>query len=420
MGTSRTRSQGVITRPQMRNHWLHCDGSTTHGAYFDGPMTGTMKITSDVVTPNFHQVQKLGGIINNPFTSTETSYSGSESGYSHRYNPVPGSCPSGEHYWSDSGWLSHPNWLGQLGADYAINPDDIASAIAVAQTKALAGVSPADFETLVNLGELPQTLKMIKHPIGLLDKQLGSASFLKKVEALGSLYLMGRYGIRPLVNEISKGIELLMLHHPPAPKRETSRGSAQLSATKSYTAVKTVSGTYALTAQYAITDQLHVRAGVLYANMLEYDRLRVWGVLPHHLPSALWELLPMSFVYDWFANIADFLAAITPKIGVQELANWTTVERVTTVTRTTTSEYLITSPGWSSSQNPSGVQTMTVVSKTRTPNSVHATLTFHPQNKVVGDVWKTLDLAAIINQRIRPKLLKVGLLAGLGATLTSY
>lgn len=418
MGTPRVRTSGNISRPVMRNSWHHCDGSVTYGPYYDGPKTGTSKVTEDVVTPNFRQVVALGGIVNNPFSSTELSYSGSETGYAHGYAPTSG-CLNGESYQSDAGWLSHPNWLGQLEAVPAVDPDAVADLVAVVSTRALANVAPASFEGFVNLGELPETIGMIKNPIGKLDQLLTSRNFLRQVEGAGSLYLMGRYGIRPLVNEISKGIEQLTLWQPPKPKRETARASGQIVESDSWSTTKDVAGTYRLNSTYTTKHVVNVRAGILYSDMLEFDRLRMWGVLPHHVPRALWELLPYSFVVDWFANVGDYLSAITPYVGVQQLAQWVTVREAITTARSTTSTYLISASGWSSTRNPSGTQSVTRTSVTRTP-SLTAGLSFLPRNKVAGDIWKTLDLSAMIYQQLRPNLLRAGVIAGALSTLTSY
>jgi len=41
----------------------------------------------------------------------------------------------------------------------------------------------------------------------------------------------------------------------------------------------------------------------------------------------LWELVPTSFILDWAANIGDTISALTPKIGVNELASWVVLRR---------------------------------------------------------------------------------------------
>jgi hypothetical protein len=41
---------------------------------------------------------------------------------------------------------------------------------------------------------------------------------------------------------------------------------------------------------------------------------------------AAWELIPFSFVADWFVNIGPYVRAITPKVGVHSLGSWTTTK----------------------------------------------------------------------------------------------
>jgi hypothetical protein len=44
------------------------------------------------------------------------------------------------------------------------------------------------------------------------------------------------------------------------------------------------------------------------------------------------ELLPWSFVVNWFVNVADYVAAHTPNAGVRQRASWVTVKETYTQT----------------------------------------------------------------------------------------
>lgn len=43
------------------------------------------------------------------------------------------------------------------------------------------------------------------------------------------------------------------------------------------------------------------------------------------VPASAWELIPFSFVVDWFTNVGDFLRAVSPVVGRVELGSWVTV-----------------------------------------------------------------------------------------------
>jgi hypothetical protein len=65
---------------------------------------------------------------------------------------------------------------------------------------------------------------------------------------------------------------------------------------------------------------LDVRSGVL--TQLETDsKLPAWG-FTEVLESA-WELVPYSFIIDWFLNVGNTIAAFTPDYGLRALASWT-------------------------------------------------------------------------------------------------
>jgi hypothetical protein len=58
-------------------------------------------------------------------------------------------------------------------------------------------------------------------------------------------------------------------------------------------------------------------------NLNDANRRRM-GLRLSDVPSALWELVPWSFVVDRFVSVGKWLDAITPKPNVRILGTWTT------------------------------------------------------------------------------------------------
>jgi len=71
-----------------------------------------------------------------------------------------------------------------------------------------------------------------------------------------------------------------------------------------------------------------VRAGVL-TDILCVNALNLFGL--DSLAEAAWDLIPFSFIVDWFVDIGTFIAAWTPEMGLKPLASWYTV--ITDVTK---------------------------------------------------------------------------------------
>jgi hypothetical protein len=99
--------------------------------------------------------------------------------------------------------------------------------------------------------------------------------------------------------------------------------------------------------EYLMEQTVKVRANILY----EIDNRQHFGLSFQEIPIAVWELLPYSFVADWFFNIGDYVQAITPKPGVKLLGGSYTVEidakseGSTTLTGTNTSAFSVNTPG---------------------------------------------------------------------------
>lgn len=142
-----------------------------------------------------------------------------------------------------------------------------------------------------------------------------------------------------------------------------ARGSASDSGSNSGSSSETGSF-WKVTFDVNQTLQVDVRAGVLYEIVNSHNR---YGFNFSDLPAAAWELVPFSFVVDWFTNVGQFIRGVTPKFGARELATWTSVKRTKTVQVTQTSEWVASNSTYEEVQAPSGGWEAIETVHTRTP-----------------------------------------------------
>lgn len=139
-----------------------------------------------------------------------------------------------------------------------------------------------------------------------------------------------------------------------------------------------------------------VRAGVLVRAEIA-SKLAIWG-LTHPLET-VWELVPFSFIADWFFNIGQTLASWTPEVGVLPLSSWSTVTQTSTRSlrisnaRITNYNPAIPVNVWYNARPIT--MSYTTISKVRTAAAKRSML---PTYKVRLNSFKLLDLAIIIRK----------------------
>ncbi|DAD50949.1 TPA_asm: maturation protein [ssRNA phage SRR6255733_3] len=383
-----------------------CAGVTsTVSSSTAGVEVGSLKVTTDVVTPKFRSRSSKGEIINNPFSSVLTEKSGSASGaLNATFN---GTC-SGSSTRSET----QTNWI--TGGSPPTGPwpaldSAISQARRLAGTQAAAGVAAPDVQGLVDLAELRKTLSMLRRPLGSLGSMITRIKNSKRyrrwllqnpgkgfADFMSSEWLRYRYGILPLVFSIQGALKAL--NDGKRPLRVTSRGRASVSVSPE---TKVSSSTYSwsvATITGSRSAEVTCRAGILYE--YQSDMGSRFGVGLQEVPAAAYELIPYSFVVDWFLNLGDFISAISPKVGVRELASWTTV----TVKELYESEERSSPrvvPNWTISDNRLGTQTVRVTRVTRTPG-VSVGVTYIPITFTGKKDWLHLaDAVSLIYAQLR-------------------
>jgi hypothetical protein len=299
--------------------------------------------------------------------------------------------------------------IGNLSIDdntysYPATPEIDDDCINRAITEAWSRVSLNDAEILVQIAESKKTvfglisifkkaLRIFKHVTNI---QLGRLAKDFSPAELKELYMEARYALRPLMYDAIgtvkalKGLEL-------ESNRKTFRGFEMATASDSSTDVLLYqSGTnYQIRGNQIATRSLECRSGVLTAiEMLDVPLLQ-WGVT--ELPQSIWELIPFSFIVDWFFNIGKLIASWSPKFGFKTLASWYVVTDTTTLASTAVPEMCV--PLWSYNYENwyrrGGTYSKVIVRKYRVPNPERPSL---PSFDLNIDWLKSLDLGIILTQ----------------------
>jgi hypothetical protein len=338
----RTRSQGGfvhVPNTELWWHWPVCNVPTQFINSFPCMQIGTLRTTEDVVTPGYRKLSRQGKIIISPYKSVVETQQGT--GLYGRVRHPKVFCaatlvPREHDVGGPVGYLiSHGGNQYRLSPVSLITDAEISAAISVAATQAweksaghLAGV-------LQDVAEMRQTLSMFTRPLSSIQPLLRSMNksktgFLKKGVEVGNasfssarnLWLQYRYGIRPLVSSV-QGI-LKALEKTGGKSRETFRGSYSLNRSGSSPGSFTA---WDLTCQYAddSTDLVEIRTGLIMEGGASLPQKL--GVDASGLLTLPWELVPFSFVADWFLNVGSFLGALVPALSKDPLGSWVTVRR---------------------------------------------------------------------------------------------
>lgn len=338
-------------------------GCTSSSTPFQGGRMGVYKEMVDRVTPRFHKRSAKGEIINNPMTRQKNTFTSTPSGYT---QTLPGfNCSSGTGGWKDE-FSSLLNWkLGPLPPTMSLvgGPAfDVDSLISTACAKALANVKNPSVQGIAFIGELQQTLNLLRNPISAITNIMRKKPSPLKLEkarrgaaGASSQNLAIQFGILPLMHDIEGIIDALFQQ---VHDRETARGFASDSISFTEANLPLHFGS-ALKESYYRRDWVgtcEVRAGALYAfsGRTLADSL---GLSLRDIPAAAWELLPWSFVVDWFSNVGILISAASAICSNEFLAEYYSVKTTRSVVRTVTS--VITAGGWvvssPSSDSDSGI-----------------------------------------------------------------
>lgn len=418
---TRTRSDGgFIAVPSIGSmaYDESCSSLSRFLGYNDPWMmqNGTLKTTTDVVTPGFKRLSAMGKLIVNPYKSEREFQSGSGM-YSKVQRTSLISCPAtgAKNAWEINDGVAYYHMSGgqrRLSSVSLISDADIASAVKIAATQAWAQSNGHSANILQDIAEMRQTLSMLTRPLSSIKPLLKAMTSSRQKGVPGrilegasssfssarNLWLQYRYGIRPLVSSVN-GI-LQALKKTGGRHRQTYRGNYSLSKVGSSTG--TTGGIFDVSFSWLdqTTDLVEIRTGLVIEDSTSLATSL--GIDASGLLSLPWELVPFSFVADWFINVGSFLSALSPALTKVPLASWHTIKRKRTRSWNVTS----TSPypnaaAWTVVRPVFETRFATWDSTQRIVGIPGPSITFKPQSlgKVFADL-RAIDAFALAAQQM--------------------
>lgn len=301
--------------------------------------------TNDMVVKNFHALQGEGYVILNPYDSTTvnhdcTTSNGTfilESGQTRNDYVNTGICEG----------LFRP-YLFPVVPSPSDNRFDRARNEALVRVYSKA--KAADVDLLVDLAELKGTVKLFQG-LGTKFKRLirevrllsdisraSTAEWWRvylnyqvrrfRLKDLSGLYLEARFGWGPLLGSLYGICEAIATMSGSEKARYTYRASEVATFEKEVVADRSVTVNGVVWPRFyrtAISQTSAFRAGIL-ADVQHKWTSRL-GLDWHYIPSALWDLVPYSFVVDRFLYVGNLLKAILPGPRSNTLSSAWLVER---------------------------------------------------------------------------------------------
>lgn len=197
-----------------------------------------------------------------------------------------------------------------------------------------------------NLGELRETLNLLRHPFkqfrdylwdrnfyrtGMLQKlyhflkynQWGRLRGKAAASAAASAWLEFRYGMMPLVYTCQDIIEEVNKKVMPFDRNKIRSARRQLVKTEERSFSDLPFGVNQIMYNFTGfgTDQLKVNASVQYTQAFPLGIAEILGLTPRFIPELAWELTRLSFVVDWWFSVGPWLGSLRVKPGIKILGN---------------------------------------------------------------------------------------------------
>lgn len=343
----RSRVVPTVTSSYMTDKWEVFNGtcanplakvSGSSGPYSTVTSSGTDEM-EDVVTEGFKKSSNKGKITNSPMVQRKVTNSNTIGTYDVDNTYWLTSCTPSRQLLYGETRLGHTG----LGANlpFASDPTLLISKetlIDLAVTQAWSKVNQSKAAILATLGEAKESINGL---ISIFARLIRIIAAVKRADwrylkgfltprQISDYYMEWRYAIRPLIYDAEQIIDAIN-HIDPTHDRQTFRGWKRTSRTnESVTELSTWPlAPFKPLCSSSTTVEIDVRAGVL-CQICPPSIIEVWG--GHQLFETAWELIPFSFIIDWFFNVGSTIASWVPSASAKALASWVVVTETTTRT----------------------------------------------------------------------------------------
>jgi hypothetical protein len=235
------------------------------------------------------------------------------------------------------------------------------------------------FDALTALAEF----KTVGHQFLSVGKTLRNLMGSRRIKDLSSEYLNYRYGWRPLIMDIQNLTDAILTYN-----EKRSRYSQRAGATTRTTHQRNFSASWGFfNVACSVYDDVTVSHRGSVCADIEVPKFQF-----NPLQTA-WELVPLSFVVDWFVNIGRSISALTFRLNcsdyVASVGYKITIKREFEASMTTTKSGFGSGIGFRQTGNSDAILIK------RQPTSV----SFKPYPFINLDSYKILDMISLVIQR---------------------
>lgn len=328
-----------------------------------------------------------------------------------------GSCPRDDKYLTNLCRLEgrvHPVVTAAAGwsplssnLDWCTPWDTVAAAASL--QGALAKMNSAELDLGVMLGELKETVMGLARPVSALREYITMANKLRRrgkaprmsdrLNMLTGSWLEWRYGISPLISDISNIIEHVQNQSRLLDGKLLRKRSKVIIPARSLKySGSTSPGNYSITGTVNVDVETKFVTSVFYTLVRPLSFAETYGLTLGSMPAIAWELTPLSFVWDWFFGVGNWLQSLNVSDARSFLGS-TTSQKSTVTCRTSIDTIKLFGIVDSCFQGGSHVTTFEKLDR-----RVNRSVAIGPQmNRAALSVKRQLDAISLIWQRL-PKL----------------
>lgn len=341
---ARYRTRGAIggdaTSKQMVL-WSSCSNTTWAQAgsqWLFG--TGVFESMSDIRHENFYERVKRGEIIFSPASHSRLEAVRSGGNGTHRRYSVAANC-SGRMVNSearDDGNQVENLYTVALGGSLTqqnrvcsrydlIDGNEIQEKLYQLATQIHADRGRSSFNLSEDVAEAKKSFSLLSDAFKSVKGMALSARNKSRVKSAADAWLIWRYGVRPLISDIQGVLD--GLHEAVGSRFITTRSNGTMSRSKSRVVTFTGSDQI-VNIREDLYDDVTIRCMSLdeaRVSILE-RKLFNMGLSTKALLTLPWELIPYSFVVDWFANVGNYINALAPSAGFYQRGSCYKISRI--------------------------------------------------------------------------------------------